>query len=77
MDMHKLPYEATAEQKLESCLHCADNSLTMLGEYGLPTIDLRSLVTPSMRQRIEQALPRRPPIWVTSSSRGSRLANSA
>ena len=60
MDMHKLPYEATAEQKLESCLHCADNSLTMLGEYGLPTIDLRSLVTPSMRQRIEQALAQAP-----------------
>jgi hypothetical protein len=60
MDMHKLPYEATAEQKLESCLHCADNSLTMLGEYGLPTIDLRSLVTPSMRQRIQQALAQAP-----------------
>ncbi|HXY33597.1 MAG TPA: hypothetical protein VEI07_05170, partial [Planctomycetaceae bacterium] len=56
MDMHGLPYEATDDQKLESCLKCADNSLSMLGEYGLPTVDLRSLVTPAMRHQIEQVL---------------------
>jgi hypothetical protein len=56
MDMHGLSYEATAEQKLESCLKCADNSLSMLAEYDLPTVDLRSLVTPAMRQQIERAL---------------------
>ncbi len=56
MDMHGLAYEATPEQKLESCLRCADNSLSMLGEYGLPVVDLRSLVTPAMRQQIDQAL---------------------
>ncbi len=56
MDMHGLAYEATAEQKLESCLRCADNSLSMLAEYGLPTVDLRSVVTPDMRRRIDQAL---------------------
>ncbi len=60
MDMHKLDYEATSEQKLESCLRCADNSLSMLGEYELATIDLRSLVTPAMRQQIEQALAATP-----------------
>jgi len=60
MDMHGLPYEATDEQKLESCLRCADNSLSMLGEYGLPTVDLRSLVTPAMRQQIEQSLANAP-----------------
>ena len=56
MDMHQLPYEATSEQKLESCLRCADNSLSMLGEYGLPTVDLRSLVTSAMRQQIDRAI---------------------
>ncbi len=56
MDMHQLPYEATSDQKLESCLRCADNSLSMLGEYGLPTVDLRSLVTPAMRQQIDRAM---------------------
>jgi hypothetical protein len=56
MDMHKLPYEATPEQKLESCLQCADNSLSMLPEYGLPIVDLRALVTPAMRERIDQAM---------------------
>ncbi|HET6325720.1 MAG TPA: hypothetical protein VFG04_13660 [Planctomycetaceae bacterium] len=65
MDMHKLDYEATPEQKLESCLRCADNSLSMLGEYGLPTIDLRSLVTPDMRQQIDQALAAAPPDLTT------------
>jgi hypothetical protein len=60
MDMHGLPYEATAEQKLESCLRCADNSLSMLGEYSLPIVDLRSLVTPPMRQQIEEALAKAP-----------------
>jgi hypothetical protein len=60
MDMHGLAYEATPEQKLESCLRCADNSLSMLGEYGLPTVDLRALVTPAMRQAIEQALASAP-----------------
>ena len=54
-----------------------DNSLTMLNEYGLPTIDLRSLVTSSMRQRIEHRSPRPPPIWEASSSRGSHSASSA
>jgi hypothetical protein len=60
MDMHGLAYEATPEQKLESCLRCADNSLTMLGEYGLPIVDLRSLITPAMRQRIQEALAKAP-----------------
>ena|ERR1700722_18212986 len=45
MDMHGVPYDATDEQKLPSCLRCADNSLSMLGEYGLSACDLRSLVT--------------------------------
>jgi hypothetical protein len=60
MDMHGLAYEATPEQKLESCLRCADNSLSMLAEYGLPTVDLRSLVTPQMRQQIDRALTAAP-----------------
>ncbi len=42
MDMHRLPYEATAEEKLETCLHCADNSLSMLAQYGLEAVDLQA-----------------------------------
>lgn len=60
MDMHRLPYEATAEQKLETCLHCADNSLSMLAQYGLEAVDLRPLVTPEMTGRIDEALLQAP-----------------
>src|SRR5262249_47863193 len=60
MDMRGLPYDATAEQKLESCLRCADNSLSMLAGYRLPTVDLRTLVTPAMRERITQAVREAP-----------------
>jgi hypothetical protein len=56
MDMHGVPYDATDEQKLPSCLRCADNSLSMLGEYGLSACDLRSLVTPEMTERLNRAL---------------------
>jgi hypothetical protein len=60
MDMHRLPYDATAEQKLESCLSCADNSLSMLAQYGLDAIDLRPFVTPEMTASIDDALARAP-----------------
>ncbi|HUE17083.1 MAG TPA: hypothetical protein VMR25_23090 [Planctomycetaceae bacterium] len=60
MDMHRLPYDATAEKKLETCLHCADNSLSMLAQYGLDAVDLRRLVTPEMTARIDEALARAP-----------------
>jgi hypothetical protein len=60
MDMRRLSYEATADQKLEACLHCADNSLSMLSEYGLEAVDLRPLATPEMAARIEQALANAP-----------------
>jgi hypothetical protein len=56
MDMHGLPYSATSEQKHESCLRCAATSLSMLDEYKLPTIDLRALVTPAMRETIDRAM---------------------
>ena len=57
MDMHRLPYDAGPEQKLETCLKCADNSLSMLAEYGLDAIDLRGIVEPEMLRRIDDALP--------------------
>jgi hypothetical protein len=57
MDMHRLPYDAGPEQKLETCLKCADNSLSMLGDYGLDAIDLRGIVGPEMLRRIDDALP--------------------
>jgi hypothetical protein len=60
MDMHRLPYEATSEQKLESCLRCADNSLSMLSQYGLDAVDLRPFVTPEMTARIDDALANAP-----------------
>ena len=59
MDMHFVPYEAAAGEKLESCLRCGDNSLSMLSEYGLEAVDLRPLTTPEMAARIEQGLARR------------------
>ena len=57
MDMHRLPYDAGPEQKLETCLKCADNSLSMLADYGLDAIDLRGIVVPEMLRRIDDALP--------------------
>jgi hypothetical protein len=57
MDMHRLPYDAGPEQKLETCLKCADNSLSMLADYGLDAIDLRGIVGPEMLRRIDDALP--------------------
>src|SRR5271163_248310 len=39
MDMQRVPYEAADDEKLESCLHCGDNSLSMLAEYGLDAVD--------------------------------------
>ena len=42
MDMHRLPYEATADRKARTCLHCADNSLSMLARYGLEAVDLQA-----------------------------------
>ncbi len=60
MDMQRVPYEAAADEKLESCLHCGDNSLSMLAEYGLDAVDLRPLVTPEMAARIDAALSQAP-----------------
>lgn len=60
MDMHRVPYEADADEKLESCLHCGDNSLSMLAAYGLEAVDLRPLATPEMTARIEAALAQAP-----------------
>jgi hypothetical protein len=60
MDMHRVPYEATADEKLESCLHCGDNSLSMLSAYGLDAVDLRPLVTPEMEAQIDSALSQAP-----------------
>ena len=60
MDMQRVPYEAADDEKLESCLHCGDNSLSMLAEYGLDAVDLRPLVTPEMAARIDAALSQAP-----------------
>jgi hypothetical protein len=60
MDMHRVPYEAAADEKLESCLHCGDNSLSMLADYGLAAVDLRPLTTPEMATRIDTALAQAP-----------------
>jgi hypothetical protein len=60
MDMHRVPYEAAAEEKLETCLRCGDNSLTMLDDYGLEAVDLRPLITPEMTRRIDEALAKAP-----------------
>jgi hypothetical protein len=60
MDMHFVPYEAAAGEKLESCLRCGHNSLSMLSEYGLEAVDLRPLATPEMAARIERALAEAP-----------------
>jgi hypothetical protein len=60
MDMHRVPYEAADEEKLESCLHCGDNSLSMLSAYGLDAVDLRSLATPEMSAQIDAVLDRAP-----------------
>jgi hypothetical protein len=60
MDMQRLPYESTENEKLDACLHCADNSLRMLAEYGLDALDLRALATVEMAARIDQALASAP-----------------
>ena len=60
MDMHRVPYEAAAEEKLESCLRCSDNSLSMLAAYDLDAVDLRPLATPEMTARIDAALAQAP-----------------
>lgn len=60
MDNDRLSYQAGPDEKLECCLHCADNSLSMLSRYGLDAVDLRSLLTPEMTARIEGALAAAP-----------------
>lgn len=61
MDNDRLSYEASADEKRESCLHCADNSLSMLAAYGLEAVDLRPFVTPVMAARVEGAVAETPP----------------
>jgi hypothetical protein len=60
MDNDRLPADAGSELKRESCLHCADNSLSMLAEYGLEALDLRALVTPEMTARVDAAMSQAP-----------------
>ncbi len=60
MDMRQLPYPPSAEDKQEACLQCADNSLSMAESYGLECVDLRRLITPEIRERVQQAMERAP-----------------
>jgi hypothetical protein len=62
MDMHRVPYDANDDEKLESCLRCGDNSLSMLSAYGLDAVDLRPLVTAEMEleSQIDSALGQAP-----------------
>jgi hypothetical protein len=60
MDMRFVPYDADADAKRESCLHCADNSLAMLDEYRLDALDLRPLIDDEMVAAVDGALARAP-----------------
>jgi len=60
MDNDRLPYDADAGRKLESCLRCAGHSFSGLEAYGLESVDLRALVTPDMTATIDRALAQPP-----------------
>lgn len=60
MSMYRLPFDASAEDKRDVCLRCADNSLAMTAAYGLDVLDLRALVSPDMIAGIDRALAAAP-----------------
>jgi len=60
MDMLRLPYEKTEQERRGACISCAQSSFRMLDDYGLPHIDLRRFMTPEKRERVRQALANPP-----------------
>ncbi|HMH44422.1 MAG TPA: hypothetical protein VK557_13110 [Pyrinomonadaceae bacterium] len=60
MDMDSLPYNMSSRVRKNVCIDCAAMSFELFDDYELETLDLRTLLTPKLQSKYEQAVAQLP-----------------